>query len=653
MKGDRGKESFQELIDWLKREYMERMAWVGEYDMEGLSELFCEGICGTRAFRSWEKGNRALDWEVRKRIVERLGIGMKDYESFVGYEQYRKWKAKMKLLDSIVRGEGTIELLREYKSIFVKTLEQYEGELSATDRIEAQFCLSMEARIRQGQGAAKEELEKLYGEALALTVQGVEEKPLIKRLLCVKEINLILETEYWRREGERRERYLEIIKYIEQSGWDRWNRALLYPKAVYFLCRCVMAGKVGMDGEWGLPELCRYCERAAELLRESQRMYFLWEILDMLEKIQHKMIGIFTSRKERHRAEPLRLQYLQVSQWKRCLGGLYQEFAISKETRDDCFLYVEKGVFCYNDVIRVRRNMLGMSQEELCEGICSIRTLKRLERNQHNTHEDIVKEMFERLGLPRELVRTELATGRPHVRRRMAEIRKLTRQRQWDKAEGLLKQVREQLDMGLVCNQQAMTQNEVLIAWGQGKLDDTAFGRQMKGALELTLPYEALFTEGEKYLTYEEQICLMNMMLTMDEQGEEYLACMKRLEEIYHPLIEEGLYATVAAMYEFVMGNVSSSWGNRGNLDLADQYNEIILRGCLRYRRVESIEECLYGRWWNHAERIKNGIPTNIKLDGERELRRCITLCEYSRQDVNAAFCKNKLEQLSGKEGLT
>lgn len=46
----------------------------------------------------------------------------------------------------------------------------------------------------------------------------------------------------------------------------------------------------------------------------------------------------------------------------------YQEFRIPKETVTDSFLYVEKGVSCINDAIRIRRKMLGMDLKELCEG---------------------------------------------------------------------------------------------------------------------------------------------------------------------------------------------------------------------------------------------------------------------------------------------
>ncbi len=52
----------------------------------------------------------------------------------------------------------------------------------------------------------------------------------------------------------------------------------------------------------------------------------------------------------------------------RVLEQSYQEFRIPKETVTDSFLYVEKGVSCINDAIRIRRKMLGMDLKELCEG---------------------------------------------------------------------------------------------------------------------------------------------------------------------------------------------------------------------------------------------------------------------------------------------
>ena len=50
--------------------------------------------------------------------------------------------------------------------------------------------------------------------------------------------------------------------------------------------------------------------------------------------------------------------------------------------------------------IKKRRLELGMSQEKLCEGLCSVPNLSRIENNQQDPSRSLTRQLFERLGLP-------------------------------------------------------------------------------------------------------------------------------------------------------------------------------------------------------------------------------------------------------------
>lgn len=50
--------------------------------------------------------------------------------------------------------------------------------------------------------------------------------------------------------------------------------------------------------------------------------------------------------------------------------------------------------------IKKRREELGMSQEELCEGLCAVSSLSRIENNQQDPSRNLTKSLLERLGLP-------------------------------------------------------------------------------------------------------------------------------------------------------------------------------------------------------------------------------------------------------------
>ena len=50
--------------------------------------------------------------------------------------------------------------------------------------------------------------------------------------------------------------------------------------------------------------------------------------------------------------------------------------------------------------IKKRRKELGMSQEELCEGLCAVSSLSRIENNQQDPSRRLTRDLLQRLGLP-------------------------------------------------------------------------------------------------------------------------------------------------------------------------------------------------------------------------------------------------------------
>lgn len=56
--------------------------------------------------------------------------------------------------------------------------------------------------------------------------------------------------------------------------------------------------------------------------------------------------------------------------------------------------------FILGTYIRKRREELKTSQEDLCEGLCAVSTLSRIENNQQDPSRNLTKSLLERLGLP-------------------------------------------------------------------------------------------------------------------------------------------------------------------------------------------------------------------------------------------------------------
>lgn len=594
----------------------------------------CKGVCGVATMMSWLDGSWKPDMLFQNSILERLGVNEEDFMYYLDYDAYERWRERQLILHSITfqELEKAMGLLNVYKKRYLKN-----------SHLEAQFCLTMYAQIRFGQGAAKEELSKLYKEALEKTVLESGLGQIGALVLSVRELHLLLDTEHYRKEGERQERYQEVVEYIEKRQYHQAARGKIYPKAVYYLCRCVKE-KNGFSNAQEAERLLQYCEQGIELLRDCERMYYLWELLDMSMGLVHKMAEEMESQGQQRKAQALIALHQEKDEWKRALETVYAEKGVTKETIEDCYLYVVKGVACLNDVIRVRRQMFGMEQKELCAGICDIRTLRRLEQRKTKVQWEIARQLLERLRLPGEYTRIELVTGNLEVYRDMRKLREMMNLGKWKESDALLKKLGGMVSMEYPCNGQVVQMEELLIRWRRGELDTETYCIQMREVLEQTLPYDAFLREGEKYLTNEEQTCILNRMQVLDMNSEEFLTCMRRMEKYYQPYIEEGIWEGGWNMYEFVMSNVGSMWGNRGEYDLADLYSGRILEGCLRFRRMGLIYSSIYDRWWNYDQRKSNGIPTAQVLDDEEELSKCILFSYLAKDQRRIKNYMKKLE---------
>jgi len=639
-------------------------------------ERLCEGVCSPDSARALESGKWEPGRLVQEYILDRLGVGAEDYEYYFHYEEYRPWKARQRILHSIVFGrvrQAGRRLAAYRKSCGVDDMPERQfrqgsagkGDLerqfcqgsagkgnlerqfcrgsSGKGDLDRQFCLVMRAQIRRSRGGTREELCALYEEAVRLTMPGAYRKPLKSLVLSARELNLLLEAEQYRKEGERQARYREIVEYIQGRKLGGWSRAKIYPKAVYFLCRCVLSGDTGARDPVELEE---YISGAVELLRTEARMYCLWELLELYGRIGSSAAETLARQGDREGAGAVSARCLEYSQWKRALEEVYGEYRVPKETEDSCYFYVEGGVSCLRDVICIRREMLGMGRRELTEGICSGKTLRRLEQGSAKTQRAVVEELLERLMLPGETARTDLATSDREARELMRMLRVCVNEGRWGEMDLLKDCIGKKVSMEIRWNQQTILSREVLAAWKRGDLSAVEYRRQMRRILELTLPYEAFLKEGKKYVTRREQICIQNMMQAMDRRGEEYTACMSRFEEMYQFCRDKELEWTVITMYEFAMSNIASTLGNLGQYDKSDWYNEHIIEGCLRFRRLGALHRVLYGRWWNNDKRKNRGIPNDKTTDDVEKIHRCLLLSSLARCKNSEHFYRDKLKMI-------
>ena len=597
-------------------------------------EVLCNGLCDVGKLSRIENGQVEAEKLLRDRLLGRLGVEPENYENFLYHTEYVQWKERQEIVYHILYGE-----VDEAK----KLLDKYRENYSMTYPLAHQFYLSMYAQIRNIEGAGEEELRELFQYAVGLTMAEVSEKKLDGRLLSVEELNLLLEYTLYNKRLASESWYEELLAFVEHLQLDKLALSKIYPKMAYYYYKMKM--DTGIEDRAEISKMLRLCNKAIESLREAKRLFYLWELLVAKETLLQKLIvlngetGTATTRLEEWCQE--------CREWSEALEILYDRYGISKDMRDFCYLYVDMEAYCIGDVIRIRRKMLGMTMQELCDGICSERTVSRLERNLTEPQKEIVRLLFERLNMSMEFCRSDLITESPDAKKLFAEMKLSSNYRECDKAEQLLSQVRQMISLDIPENRQAIRRNEIVNDvnrkfMNKEQVDRRVWIEQIKEALSYTIPYEVAIASGEKYLTQNELSCIQNIVTKLTWDAPEMKECIKTLYELFEQ--QRNIRECLAA-YEFVMGTVASKLGDRGEYDISDEIVEKILKSTLMNRRSGVVAKEMYGLLWNDVQREKNQHPVKRGVDVKKELELCIRFCMMHKYTYKIPFYHRKIEE--------
>ncbi|MGN0505169.1 MAG: helix-turn-helix domain-containing protein [Lachnospiraceae bacterium] len=493
--------------------------------------------------------------------------------------------------------------------------------------------------------SAKERCQVLE-EAVKLTVPGVDNKPISQPVLSIQELNLILEYQAHKHPEKLQELCLQLLSYMEEKDFDLAGRVMFRAKAALFYCNAMhLEEKQKAETKVTLPELeqaLTICTEGIEALRDCQKIYFAWELLQKKEQYI-TLILTYSNTFSAEKAEAYQKELEQTKEFFHLLDGMYEEFQVPKKTNGFTVFYREHENYCINDVDRARRRMLGISRAELEKTILGKSTLKRIEKKETNPQMGNARKLFDRLNLSAEMHRAQIITDSRKAIQLENDFRMVLTQREFENAKDILNKLKLWIPQDNRINQQYLYFFETLIAYQKGEMEKEDFIQCAKDALELTIPLSAAMKKmkeertrngkiwpSEKYLTNMEVTILTNIAIVKGSNVEnEYWEVLK---EYFEWLEKKCTLAPIMGMYGFVMTSVASWMGNLGQYEESSMINRKILRELLRARSFSYTYRNMYGLMWN--EQKQKGLPTD-KEDPEwrKNLWSCYTVNVY---------CKNK-----------
>ena len=461
-----------------------------------------------------------------------------------------------------------------------RLLKEYKAHLRENDRINHQFILAMWGEVLKQEGASKEKIAECYRKAVILTIPDAEKVWWEKRPLSVLEMNLLLETQ---------------------------------------------------------TENLKICEKAIDKLRDAGRTYYLVELLEIEIQILETMPeDAVTEYLEKNGTDRINAKELMPM-----IKKLYAEYEVPAYIQDCTYFYQQKWIFSMKDVLRTRREMFGLTQEQLCEGICSVKSLRRAEKGQTDMQRETLKKLLNRLGLSGQMQWSRLITSDREVIRMAEELADYINDRKFSVASKQLESLKSRIDLDIPQNKQYFLEKQALLEFEQGKVTREEFVKMEKEALECTLRAENLYRKENVYLTEREIICISNSWKGMEEKEKrESINLILRLYDNY--ALNNGLSQAIS-VYEIVTEAAVNELGNNGEHVRAEEIDRKSIKASLSCRRVWDIHYKIYDILWNEKKLMKKSGKRVSNNRMNTELKRCIIMSHYVKRYFYENVYKEKL----------
>ncbi len=266
-------------------------------------------------------------------------------------------------------------------------------------------------------------------------------------------------------------------------------------------------------------------------------------------------------------------------------------------------------------LLRMRREELALTQEELADGICSVPTLSRIENGERMPTKNHFEALVERLGLSSLMLDCFIDENTLRINELKYQIQLSYRNREYAQA-------REQLARleGMVTDHTSLDWQFVLyycILLCQETLSPERKLERLEEALLLSWPYYK--TKGIPRLMSYSEINILNTIANTYGQGgkiDQAIAIYQHIRGFYesHATVPEEIIRTQPA----VLYNLSKCLGQAGRYDECIEICDQGIRIARRTGRCICLAKTLYNRGWALLKRGRE----NDRVQAEISLRR-------------------------------
>lgn len=538
-------------------------------------QVLGKGICSGQQISKIEKGQAMPDLLLMEFLLQRLGISPGKFEIALSLKEYEEIETRDDIVDLL--RTGRLEGAEQKLEMFFWDTEQ-DQPVRQMHRARLLGVLALE---RKEYKAAKRHLEK----AMLLTMGQAEQIDLKESLLAGIELETLIlyaQTLWARHEiPQAREQLQGVLDYVRRRVIDSVERAKLQAKIA------VVLGNIYKEtGEYVACGVL--CEEALELLRDNDMALCMPSLFGLLLEVYEK-----TGQQEK--AE-------RISSWKESLEQIYAHFGIDISVIDK--LYFNPCISQYyliGEIIREERKAIGISQEELIEGIYQDpATLSRVENGQMPDRKKL-QQLMERLGMSGWRYAGDVATEDYRLLELSAEIEQLMCRREEKAAALMVEQMKKYVDLSILENRQRVGWVEIGSQLREKRLSSREAYAKAKELLRLT------YREETERVPFRSELHLINSKcLCLKYMG-------KRAEAIclYKEVLERFEKSRVHLRYQFlseglILDNMTLYMIQSGYMEETKKWSQKSIIKQLLNGKINTIYYALnnlIGVEWNRVEK--------------------------------------------------
>lgn len=425
-----------------------------------------EGIISVSELCRVEHGGQEIDYFTLQALFERLGKSIDKLELAVSDGEYESIAYRIEIERSIKNRDS---------GMLAKLISGYYACNDERRPIHRQYRQVMDAIACCMKKQDYASCLRLMEQALTYT----QREDWVRRIrygerLCNQEIRIILVITYCRwklgnADGLADE--MELLgRYIRHHYTDTEEQVKVYPHCAWLL------GKLYLEQN-RTEEAYAACRKGRESLIRNGSLSPLWQILELEEACLEKL-GKTTA-------------LVQCRRYREAVSFLYEAAGVRPET-DMIAVFMKssfQGEFVItNELVRDIREAKGISQEQLCENICSQETLSRIEGGKRSPNKRKLYQLLKKMGMERENYYGFIEADDYELYEKVREYNRNIPNGRLEEAMRLLDEIQNGIDMTKTVNKQFIGMERIFEQITQNKLPLEQANRQLWELLTLTMP---------------------------------------------------------------------------------------------------------------------------------------------------------------------